>query len=287
MLLGRLGPYLMLAPAAFLLLAVAVYPLFYSLRLSLDRRVGSVSQFIGLENYSNLLSDPRFWESLKHTLIYCGVGISLELILGMALAIAVNESRLFAGRLRIIFLLPMIAAPVVAGVVWRLLYVSEGPISFLASKLGFEHLNVLGSSTQALPAVILVDVWQWTPFVFLFLLAGLQSLPDEPYEAARMDGASRWQIFTQLTLPLLKPVILVVLLIRVVDGLAVFDQVFVLTNGGPGTSTEVLGLYAYNQAFTFAQIGYGAAITVAMLVTMVIICVALTGLLRDRRRRAA
>jgi multiple sugar transport system permease protein len=162
-------------------------------------------------------------------------------------------------------------APVVAGVVWRLMYDPRvGVLPFLSDKVGFGRPTFLADTTLALPSVIMVDVWQWTPFMFLILLAGLQARPTEPYEAARVDGASGWQIFRDLTLPFLRNAILVAVLLRTIDAFRVFDQVVVLTNGGPGSSTETVSVLLYKQAFKFQDFGLAAA---GIFVLMVLVTV--------------
>jgi multiple sugar transport system permease protein len=277
----------MLAPAALLVLGLTVYPLIYSVRISLERRTGFAEpEFVGLDNFSRLLHDEFFWNALEVTAVFTFGAVSIELVLGFALAlvVAARESRL-TRWLRTIYLLPMIVAPIVVGIVWRLLYQADsGAVPYLASVLGLGQPDILGSPSLALPALIVVDVWEWTPFMFLVLLAGLQSLPSEPYEAARMDGAGRVQIFLTLTLPLLRPVLLVALLVRTMDAFTIFDQVFALTRGGPGTSTQVLGLYAYENAFRFSQLGYGAAIVFCMIALLALVS---TLMIRTLRRGAA
>jgi multiple sugar transport system permease protein len=161
------------------------------------------------------------------------------------------------------------------------LYSSDvGLVGYVTRLIFGEPVSVLSSPSLALAALILVDIWEWTPFMFLILLAGIQSLPQEPFEAARVDGASAWSSFTQLMLPMLRPVILVVVLIRAMDAFTVFDQVYVLTNGGPGTSTEVATLLVYKAAFRFSQIGYGAAMALAMLALVMALSLAIVRLLR-------
>jgi multiple sugar transport system permease protein len=286
-LLSRFSPYLMLAPAVLLLLSVSVYPIYYSIRVSLERRTGpGVAQFIGLQNYSQLLSDAEFWSSLKITALYTVVVVAVELLLGLGLALLVQP---LAGRvaraLRVTFVLPMVIAPIVAGVIWRILYESQtGPVSYLASQLGLGHVDVLNSSSTALGGVMLVDIWEWTPFMFLMLLAGLQSLPVEPYEAARVDGAGRLRVFFTITLPMLRPVLLVALIFRSIDAFGVFDQVYVVTGGGPGTATNVVSKYAYDVAFGNNQLGYAATITFAMILVLAIVVGALVLRLRRSRR---
>jgi len=282
----RLAPYLLLAPAGVLLLAISVYPIYYSLRVSLESRTSAqAAQFVGLDNYQRLLSDPAFWNAVRVTVIFTVVAVTMELLLGLALALVVSplDGRL-ARAMRVVLILPMVIAPLIIGITWRIIYQSTGPISYIASQLGFGDVDILGSGSTALPALIFIDVWEWTPFMFLILLAGLQSLPMEPYEAARVDGASRVRTFLTITLPMLRPVLLVALLLRTIDAFAVFDQVFAVTGGGPGAETQVLGLYTYDLAFKYTQIGYAAAVAFAMLLMLLLVSVALMQGLRRARR---
>jgi multiple sugar transport system permease protein len=205
------------------------------------------------------------------------VATAIEFVLGLALALLLKDEFPFQGVVRSSLIIPMVIAPIVVGIIWRLLYNADvGLFSFVVEALTGKSLSVLSSTTLALPALILVDVWEWTPFMFLILLAGIQSLPQEPFEAARVDGAGPWNVFVNLTLPMLRPVIAVAILIRALDAFTVFDQVFVLTQGGPGTATEVATLMIYKTAFRFSQFGYGAAMAVAVLVLVACFSAAVT-----------
>ncbi len=275
-------PLMLLAPTALFALAVTVFPLGYAVVASLQAfRFGRPVAFIGLQNYQNLLVDPNFRGSLVTTLIYTGTTTTAEFVLGMALALLLKDDLPLEGIIRSILIIPMIVAPVVVGIVWRLLYSSDVGLAGYMTQLVFgEPISVLSSPSLALAALILVDIWEWTPFMFLILLAGIQSLPQEPFEAARVDGASAWSSFTHLMLPMLRPVIMVAVLIRAMDAFAVFDQVYVLTNGGPGTATEVATLMVYKAAFRFSQIGYGAAMALALLALVMALSFAIVRVLR-------
>jgi len=243
-------------------------PLGYSVMTSLQEfRLGKPPLFVGLQNYGNLLHDSNFHSSLLTTLIFTVVATGVEFVFGLGLALLLKEEFPFQGVIRSSLIVPMVIAPVVVGIIWRLLYNADvGLFSFGVQTLTGKSISVLSSTAMALPALILVDIWEWTPFMFLILLAGIQSLPQEPFEAARVDGAGPWNVFVHLTLPMLKPVIVVAILIRALDAFTVFDQVFVLTQGGPGTATEVATLMIYKTAFRFSQFGYGAAMAMALLV---------------------
>ena len=261
-------PWALIAPTALFALAMTVLPLGYSLLTSLQTYpLGRPPLFVGLQNYRNLLQDSSFHSSLGITLTFTVAATAMEFVLGLTLAMLLKEEFPFQGVIRSSLIIPMVIAPVVVGIIWRLLYNADvGLFSYSVQALTGKNISVLSSTSLALPALILVDIWEWTPFMFLILLAGIQSLPLEPFEAARVDGASAWNIFVHLTLPMLRPVIVVAILIRALDAFTVFDQVFVLTQGGPGTATEVATLMIYKAAFRFSQYGYGAAMAVALLI---------------------
>jgi multiple sugar transport system permease protein len=259
----------LIAPTVVFAMAMTLLPLGYSVLTSFQEfRLGKPPLFVGLQNYRNLFQDGNFHSSLATTLIYTIAATGVEFVLGMALALLLKEEFRFQGFIRSSLIVPMVIAPVVVGIIWRLLYNSDIGL--------FRFGSVLSSATWALPALILVDIWEWTPFMFLILLAGIQSLPQEPFEAARVDGASPWNIFVHLTLPMLRPVIVVAILIRALDAFTVFDQVFVLTQGGPGTATEVATLMIYKTAFRFSQYGYGAAMALSLLVLVMFFSAAVT-----------
>jgi len=259
-----------LAPAAFLLGIVTLYPLAHVLWLSLERRSlldPGPPRFIGLDNYFRLAGDERFWNALGNTLYFVAVSVSLELLLGLAFALAVQ--RPFRGRAALygVILLPWAVPTAVSARMWEWMYNSDiGVLNYL---LGAQ-VNWLGSPAWALNAAILMDVWKSTPFVALLLVAGLQGIPRDLYRAAEVDGASRWTVLVRITLPLLVPVILVALIFRTIDAFRVFDSVYVLTGGGPANSTETLSIYAYKALFQSLEFGYGSTLAVS-----VFACVAL------------
>lgn len=275
-------PLALIAPTALFALAMTVVPLGYSLLTSFQEfPLGHAPTFVGLENYRHLLQDGNFLGSLGTTLSYTVAATAVEFVLGLALALLLKEEFAFQGVIRSSLIIPMVIAPVVVGIIWRLIYNADvGLFSYGVQALTGKNLSVLSSTSLALPALILVDIWEWTPFMFLILLAGIQSLPQEPFEAARVDGASPWNVFVHLTLPMLRPVIVVAVLIRALDAFTVFDQVFVMTQGGPGTATEVATLMIYKTAFRFSQVGYGAAMAMALLVLVICFSAAVTRVFR-------
>jgi multiple sugar transport system permease protein len=263
----RTLPFLLLAPTLLVLFALSVYPLVYAVRVSLQTGTGSRAVW-SPENFTRLFSDSFFLSALSHTIVYACLALTCEFLLGLGLAVLLNHEIRGRSVFRAALLVPMMLPPVVVGVVWRLaLNPNFGAINGTLKSLGLntESLTWTASPRLAFLSVIAVDVWQWTPFVFLILLAGLQAIPQEPYEAARIDGSSQWQTFRYITLPLLKPAILIVLLLRTMDLLRVFDQIFILTEGGPGFATETVSLYIYRAAFRFGNFGYAAAMSFVLL----------------------
>jgi multiple sugar transport system permease protein len=283
------SPWLMLAPAAIALAAVAAYPLVSGVRASFRTyRYGRDLGSAGLENYRVVFGDHVFWTALGTTARYVFFAVAIETLLGLGLALLVNEQLRFSRVLRVGLILPMTIAPVVVGVVWRLMYASDiGVVNPLFSSLGLGTPNVLAHPSSAFIGVVAVDVWEWTPLLFLIILAGLQSLPQEPIEAARVDGAGPVRVFFDHTLPLLTPVLMVAVVLRLIDAIGTFDQIFVLTKGGPGTSTQLISTYAYNTAFQFTQYGRGMAMVVALLAMTLLLTVAAIRYMRRASARTA
>jgi len=260
-------PVLFIAPAVAVLLLLSIYPLIYSVTISLRQETPNAVKW-SVGNFVRLASDKFFLTAMAHTFVYAAAALTCEFLLGLGLALLLNKQIRGRGLFRASLLVPMMLPAVVAGVVWRLmLNPNFGAVNGVLKQLGIntENLTWTASPRLAMLSVIVVDVWQWTPFVFLVLLAGLQAIPQEPYEAALIDGSSRWQTFRHVTLPLLKPSILIVLLLRTMDLLRVFDQIFILTEGGPGFATETISLYIYRTAFRFFDFGYAAAMSFVLL----------------------
>ena len=255
--------YRFVIPALILLSLVTVYPLVYVFYLSLYRRllIFDISRFVGFENYLFIFRDDRFWNALKNTIYFTVTSVSLELLLGLFIAILLNRTFRFKGMMRAIILIPWAIPTVVSAKMWEWMYNTDfGVLNYL---LGMK-INWLGSPFWAMNAAIFMDVWKTTPFVTILLMAGLQVIPQEIYRAARVDGAGLFAIFRKITLPLLKPVILVVLLFRTLDAFRVFDAIYVLTGGGPANTTETLSIYAYKVLFQTLQFGYGSALSVVI-----------------------
>ncbi len=262
-----------MAPALIVIGAIALFPLAWtgweSLHLHDLRMPWLGHPFVGMRNYTRLLHDARFWLALGHTAFFTVVSVALELAAGLALALAMN--RAFRGRalLRVTVLVPWAIPTVVAGLLWRFMFDGRtGIANALLVDVGVIRQPIvwLARASAAWVPVILADVWKTTPFVALLLLAGLQGIDPALYEAAAVDGAGRWRQLVHITLPLLRPAILVALIFRTLDAFRVFDLVYVLTNGGPGTSTEPIALYTFATLMQNLQVGYGNAMAVAIFV---------------------
>jgi multiple sugar transport system permease protein len=260
---------LMVAPSMILIAIVAAWPIIYAIWLSLHEysvRVAGLSRWAGLRNYSNALSDPAWWAALEHTLIFTVVSVALELVIGLGMALAMHEAFRGQGLLRTTVLVPWAVLTVVTAVMWRTMFVS--PYGFVNTLLGTDTVW-LGSEPQALIIIIFADVWKTAPFMALLILAGLQVIPGEIYEAAKVDGASTWQRFSRITLPLLLPAILVALIFRTLDALRIFDLPYVLTGGQNGTST--LSTIAQEAFATNRIYGLGAAMAVLTFIVVMIV----------------
>ena len=255
-----------LAPALLLLLVILVGPFGYmvwtsftDLSYAIPDRNGS---FVGFDNFRRLMHDPFFWDSFLLTVRFMVSAVAIELLLGFGIAMLLFHQLQRRRLVLTLLMVPMMLAPVAIGLIWKLLL--QGDFGMMTYYLRFVGLlgsqQVLLSDAQlVLPTIIGIDVWQWTPFVVLVMLAGLMSLPREPFEAAVMDGARPVQILRDITLPLLRPIIALVVLLRGIDAFKEFDKVFILTGGGPGTSTELLSIYTYRMNFKDWDLGYGAA----------------------------
>lgn len=256
-------------PALGTILLVALFPLAWTIWESLHvhdlRMPWRGRPFVALANYAEVLASGRFWASMGHTLFFTAASVGLELVLGLVLALALNRAYRGRGLVRAAVLIPWAIPTVVAALLWRFMFDSQAGIAnAVAMSVGLmdEPFVWFIHATAAWVPVVLADVWKMTPFVTLLLLAGLQNIDTSLYEAARIDGASPWQQFRHVTLPLLKPAILVALIFRTLDAFRVFDLIYVLTGGGPGTSTEPIALYTFNSLLQNLRFGYGSALSV-------------------------
>ena len=265
----RNARWLFPAPAVLLVAVIIVYPIVYTVWMSLqDWFASSVTlpKFIGLANYQKILvGDPRFREAVVRTLYFTGLVIAGETVLGVAMALLFNREFWGRGLLRTLAILPMVATPVAIGLVFVMMYhPTLGVANYLVTLTGLAPFKWTYSSGTAIYALALVDIWQWTPLIMLIALAGLASLPQEPYEAARIDGATALQSFWHITLPLLRPAIVVAILFRAIDAIKTFDIIFIMTQGGPANSTETINILLFNQAFSYFNMGYASSMAVAL-----------------------
>jgi multiple sugar transport system permease protein len=280
---ARALPYLLLAPALLTILIVFLYPLIDGIRSSTQiYRFGRPIADVGLQNYKDVLGDSEFRDALWVTIKFVFISVSLETIIGLGLAMFCARELPFIRALRSVLIIPMVVTPVVIGIVFRLLYASDvGLFSTVSQSFGGDRVQILSQQSTAFLGLVALDVWEWTPLIFLILLAGLQSLPVEPFEAARVDGASAWRTFWDHTLPMLRPVLTVAIVLRTIEAFTTFDQPFVLTRGGPGTSTKLISLYGYETAFKFQQVGYAAAML--LMVGLVVLAIAFVAVRLIRR----
>ena len=241
--------YLLIAPTVTVLLALSIYPLIYSIRISFQTGSGHAT----FENFTRLFSDQFFLSALLHTFVYAAIALTIEFFIGLGLALLLNEKMRGRNAFRALFLLPMMLPPVVVGVVWRLMLNSNfGALNGTLKGFGVntEALTWTASPKLAMASVIMADVWQWTPFMFVILLAGLTAIPPNLYEAAELDGVNAWQAFWSITVPQLGSMILLAITFRLLDAVKLFDTIFIMTGGGPGTKTYTGSFYLYTVGFT-------------------------------------
>jgi len=270
---------LFVLPATLTLLAITIFPLLYELRLafmSWELAMGATPKFVGLQNFIKILTqDPRFWSSLRVTAILTTVGVTIQLILGTGIALLLDRLGRWRSFMVSLFLIPVMIAPVVAGFQFRMIYHNQfGPLNYIIERLSFgrwQGLAWIADPKVALFAVMVTDVWQWTPFLMLIVLAGLQTVPQDMYDAADIDGASSWQSFWHVTVPLISSVAVVGVLIRIMDMFKLFDIIYLVTGGGPGDTTETISFYTYLQGFKFFSLGYTAAMAFLQLIVITVI----------------
>lgn len=267
--------YLFSLPAVLFVALMVVFPLGYTAWISLHEWSMSgttAPQWVGLQNYAELLTDSRFWQSAWHTIYFSFGVIIAETILGVLLAVLLNRHFRFKNVVKTLFLLPMVSTPVAIAMVWMLIFEpTVGFANYLLGQLGIAPQTWLTSSATVLPSLMIVDIWEWTPMITLIVLAGMTTLPHEPYESAVVDGATRWQIFWHITIPMLIPTIVVAMLLRMIDALKTFDLIYATTQGGPGTSSETLNTYGYVLGFGFFKVGLGSALIMLFLLLVALI----------------
>jgi multiple sugar transport system permease protein len=269
------SPWPWLAPLVALLVVFTIYPLIYNIWLSFHEFLPRkrTLAFVGFDNWIQLWNDTRFWGALGVTFIYFFIALIFELVLGMAIALLLDAELPGFGALRAVLSMTLVIPPAIAGMMFLLMEDPQfGAITYFLNQLGLldKTTPILATSSLALSGVMVAEIWQWTPFMVLIFMAGLRSLPAEPYEAAMIDGASAVQMFRRLTLPMMSRVIAVAILLRGIDLFRVFDYVFVMTSGGPGTATYTVSLYAWQQTFSNLKWGYGATLSLVSLVIVMI-----------------
>jgi multiple sugar transport system permease protein len=268
-----------IAPALALFALVALLPIGELVAMSVARiewLEGRANwHFVGVDQYVQVFRDALFRAGVVNTIVFAVAAVAVQMVLGFALALM--TTRITRGRVlyRTVFILPILVPGIVIGAIWKLMYNFDfGVLNQMLGAVGIAPVEWLGNGSTALAAVIAVDVWHWTPFVFLLMLAGLESLPQDVYEAARVDGATFFQELRYVTLPLMLPAIAVTLVFRAIVGVKVFDEIYLLTGGGPGTATEVVSYTIFRRFFTEGQTGYGAAMSVVVLTALVLVFIA-------------
>ena len=265
----------MLMPATILLVGLTLFPFIVSLILSFTDysllRPGQ-TKFIFLDNYIELMKTDEFWIALRVTIVFTVLAVFIQVVLGVVFATLLHNENTNVSLLRTLYLLPLAITPIAATFTFRLMFnPSLGVLNYFMKLLGLEPQAWLASPNTAMLSLIIVDTWQWTPFILLICLGGLASLPTEPFEAAKVDGASSWQIFTKITVPMLYPFIGLALLFRSIDAFKTFDIIYVLTSGGPGILTRTLNLYAFKHGIEYLSMGYAGSIAIVMLIITIVV----------------
>lgn len=281
-------PWILLAPTMTVLTVVGIYPLLYSLYISTTgfqpTNPEAEQGFLFLDNYISALSNGDFWHAIAVTVVFTVTSVAVSLVLGVLLALLFDIDLPGFSVARTLLLIPMLITPVAVGLTWRIMMIPDlGVLNYLLQAAGLPPFEWAGSIDTALVSMVLMDVWQWTPFMFLIIFAGVRALPKSPFEAAQIDGASRWTVFWRVTLPLLKPVIVIAVLLRTIDAFRTYDTIFTITRGGPDFATDLASLYVQRVNFKFFQLGYGAAVSwliLLMILAIVIVLIRYTGFLR-------
>jgi multiple sugar transport system permease protein len=271
-----MAPTVLVAPAVVIFLAVGIMPLVYSLYMSLTNWILTrpvPPKLVGLANYAQTFQDGELLKSLFVTAIYLTVTVGLEFALGLGIALVAFNTLRGLSVFRVGLLIPMALPPIVVGLTWRLIYSPVGPLNWLLHLLGLHEVVWLGNRATALPAVMAVDIWQWTPFMFLLLYAGLLSLPSEVLEAAAVDGAGLLLRLRYIILPMLQPVIAIALMFRLIDAIKTFDIAYILTGGGPANATELISLYVFKVGLNFFHLGYASAVSYILVALTTILSV--------------
>jgi multiple sugar transport system permease protein len=260
-----------IVPALVIVIGVIVFPWAFTIWMSLNEwKVGAPTTFVGVANYLRLPGDPRFVEAVWHTLVYTALSVVLPLIFGTFAACVFNARFPLRGFLRGLFIMPMMATPVAIALVWTMMFHPQlGVLNYLLSLIGLPPQLWIFHPATVIPSLVLVETWQWTPLVMLIVLGGLAAIPAEPYESAQIDGASGWQVFRFITLPLIMPFLFIAAMVRTIDAVKSFDIIFAMTQGGPGTASETINLYLYSVAFIYYDVGYASAMACVFFVLII------------------
>ena len=262
-----------IVPCAAVVLATILFPWAFTVFMSVHEwKLGGGRDWVGLANYVKLFSDERFLLSIWRTLYFTALAVLAPMVLGLLAALAFHRRFPLRGLARTVFILPMMATPVAVALVWTMMFHPQlGVLNWILTSLGLPPSSWVYAAETVIPTLVIVEVWHWTPLVMLILLGGLASLPVDPYEAAKIDGATPWQAFWHITLPLLAPFLVVALIIRTIDALKAFDTIYVITQGGPGTASETINIFLYLQAFAYYNMGYASAVVVVFFVLIILL----------------
>jgi len=261
------------APAVIVLLLIVVFPIAFNLYLAFTKWTIGLGQprFIGLDNFIDLLTDERVLNGTWVMIAFSGLSLTLEMALGLLIALYFNREFKGSEAVQAIYIFPFAATPVAVALIWRIMLNPEvGVLNYLLRLVGLPGSLWVASEHTVILSLVMVDVWKWTPMITLIVLAGLKSLPHDPYEAARIDGAGTLQIFWHITLPMIRPVLIAALMLRSLDNLKEFDMIYTITQGGPGIASETLYLYSYNVGFQFFKAGYGSALMVVVFLIVLV-----------------
>jgi multiple sugar transport system permease protein len=289
---NRLAPYVYIAPAAIVMVAGLLLPILKAGQLTFfDWGMGTpweTARYIGFESVTEMFRDSRVWTSVMVTLAFVAVAVACEMVLGIALALFLETPVRGMRAFRTVFVLPMMIAPICVGLIWRYMFdASFGPINHFLSVFGIAPRAWLAVPETAFIAMVITDIWQWTPFVFIMVLAALQGMDASVLEAARIDGANRWQTIFLVKLPMIKPILIVTLLMRMIDGFRGLEVVYVMTFGGPGQSTELFSLHIYKAAFVSQKLGYASALSILLLVMVTVLSLAVLMIANPLKRSDA
>ena len=290
---ARLVPWILLAPTLTILTVVGFYPLVHSLYISMTgyrpTQPTKDQGFLFLDNYATGLTTGQFWDSIALTGVFTASSVIISFLLGLGLALLFNANRPGFVFIRSMLLIPMLVTPIAVGIIWRVMMAPDfGVLNQLLEMLGLPQGAWIGSTSTALMSVILVDIWQWTPFMFIIIFAGVRALPRSPFESAAIDGAGPITTFWNVTLPMLRPVIIIAVLLRMIDAVRTYDTVYIMTRGGPNLATDLVSIYLQRINFQFFDLGFGSALSWIILVLVLLAVLALVswgkGVFRDQER---